>query len=231
MSQKLIQPNQIVTSQMCHFGPLHEKRYEIEKLLIDLPIQTGDVLYRASNAKGPLGLPFSKIVALLSKSVYSHAAIAISVNGKPFVLEINDQGTLLYRMIDWIETTYTGEFSVYRYKKINEDLQEALKYEIEDVLAKDPEYDFTFDDPEKFYCTESVAVIYSRVGLNIFKGSKIKDVVPLPIYYVIRLGNFFMKMFDPRVGLPFKNELFFVGNKNHGMMSSPEMKEVFHYAL
>ena len=115
---ELEEANQLVTAQMFEFGQLHEKRYEIEKILKLLPIQTGDILYRRGNAKGPFGLPFSRLISLLSKSDYSHAAMTFMVNGYPFVLEINDQGTLLYRMIDWLDMSYTGNFSVYRYKDI-----------------------------------------------------------------------------------------------------------------
>ena len=223
---ELEEANQLVTAQMFEFGPLHEKRYEIEKILKLLPIQTGDILYRRGNAKGPFGLPFSRLISLLSKSDYSHAAMTLIVNGYPFVLEINDQGTLLYRMIDWLDMSYTGNFSVYRYKGINEELKEDIKMEIEKFLDADPEYDFTFSDPNKFYCTESVVVIYDRVGVKLIEPSKIKDVVSLPVYVILKIGSAIFSLFS-EASLPFNKGLYFVGNEDQGMISSKETFEIY----
>lgn len=44
-------------------------------------IMTGDVLYRKSDALGPFCIPFSKLVAILTKSLYSHASIVVKENG------------------------------------------------------------------------------------------------------------------------------------------------------
>lgn len=94
-------------------GPLYNKRFAIVET-IKRDMRSGDILYRYSDAKGPLGLPFTRIVANVTKSEYSHAAILFIENGEPHVLEINDQGTLRYRLLDWIDTCYGDNFSVYR---------------------------------------------------------------------------------------------------------------------
>lgn len=217
-----------VAALMFEFGPLHEKRYEIEELLKKTGLQTGDILYRASNAIGPLGIPFSKLVARLTHSEYSHAAIVQVVNNEYFVLEINDQGTLFYRMIDWLDTCYTASFAVYRLKEIDAGLRGKINKQIEKILMDDPDYDFSFSDPNKFYCTESVAYIYQQVGIQLVEPQKIKDVVNPAIYWILRIGSFFIGLFS-EASLPFTEKLYFVGNEKHGLMSSDKTQRIFHY--
>lgn len=208
-----------VVAQMFDFGPLHESRYEIMEKLKNIKLQTGDILYRASNALGPLGIPFSRLVARATKSIYSHAAIVLMMNGNEYVLEINDQGTLLYRMIDWLDTCYTKEFSIYRLKEFDDTLISKIEEQIQKVLQDDPDYDFTFSDPDKFYCTESVAVIYQRVGIQLVEPDKIKDIVPTYIYYILRIGSWISGCIS-NATLPFNVGVYYVGNSEKGMMSS-----------
>lgn len=206
-------------TEMFDFGPLHEQRHEIEQALKLLPLQTGDILYRASNAKGPLGLPFSRLVARATKSDYSHAAIVLMQNEEIYVLEVNDQGTLKLRFIDWLDTCYTKHFSVYRLKEINQLIIDLLEKEIRQVLKNDPDYDFNFSDPDKYYCTESVALIYERIGHPLIKPQLIKDVVSPLIYYILKTGSWLFSLFS-ETSLSFNQPLYFVGNEQHGMMSS-----------
>ena len=174
---------------MYGFGPLHQRRFEIVEQLKYLPIKTGDIFYRASNAKGPLGLPFSRIVARLTKSKYSHAAMALMEDGVPYVLEINDRGTLKYRLIDWIDTCYTNELSIYRLKNLTEEIKDDIETEMRKVLKDDTDYDFTFSDDKKYYCTEVVAVIYNKIGIELIKPELIKDVVSKWSYFLLKVGN------------------------------------------
>ena len=218
-----------VDALMFEFGPLHDQRYEIEKILLDLPLKTGDILYRASNALGPLNIPFSRIVADLTDSPYSHAAIALIVNNTPFVLEINDQGTLLYRMIDWLDTCYTSEFSVYRLKDRVDELKPEFEKQIKKILMDDPDYDFKFADPNKYYCTECVASIYEKIGVKLWEPMLIKDVVSPTMYWLLKVGNFAIGLFSDQCSLPFNEKMYFVGNEKKGMASSPLTYCVLHY--
>jgi hypothetical protein len=198
-------------------GPLYNRRFAIVDT-IKRDMRSGDILYFYSDAKGPLGLPFTRIVANVTKSEYSHAAILFIENGEPHVLEINDQGTLRYRLLDWIDTCYGDNFSVYRLKDIDDHKEESLLTEIHKILNDDPDYDFTFSDDKKYYCTESVAVIYKEaLGVDL-PSYFIKEVVPTWTYYVLRIGVFLFSFLG--TSLPFDRKMYFVGNEQQGMMSS-----------
>jgi hypothetical protein len=205
-------------------GPLYNKRFAIVET-VKRDMKSGDILYRYSDAKGPLNLPFTRIVANITKSEYSHAAILLVENGNPYVLEINDQGTLRYRLLDWIDTCYGDNFSIYRLKDLDDEQELKLSLEIQAILEKDPDYDFTFEDPDKFYCTESVIVIYERaLGIKLDDGYFIKDLVPYWMYILLRAGSYLFSFFG--TSLPFNERLFFVGNNERGMMSSELTKLV-----
>ena len=99
-------------------GPLYKKRFDIVNQ-IKSDMKSGDILYRYSDAKGPLGLPFTRMVADITKSEYSHSAILFIDHGEPCVMEVNDEGTLEYRLLDWIDTCYGTTFSVFRLKDLD----------------------------------------------------------------------------------------------------------------
>lgn len=200
-------------------GPLYHERFAIVDL-VKQNMRSGDILYRASDAKGPLGLPFTRLVASATNSEYSHAAIMFVENGEPNVLEVNDQGTLRYRLLDWIDTCYGKTFSIYRLKDLNEVKEDLLLKEIYKFLDEDPDYDLTFSSDDKYYCTESVIEIYRRaLNLELDPGSLIKDVVAPWKYYLLRGGSEIFSIFG--TSLPFDKRLYFVGNEKRGMMSSP----------
>lgn len=198
-------------------GPLYNRRFEIVNT-IKRDMRSGDILYRYSDAKGPLGLPFTRIVSNITKSEYSHAAIMFVDNGQPYVLEINDQGTLRYRLLDWIDTCYGDNFSVYRLKDLDDQKESALLNEIHKMLEEDADYDFTFSNDNKYYCTESIAKIYKEALGVEFPSYFIKEIMPTLNYYVLRVGVFFFSFLG--TSLPFDRKMYFVGNEQQGMMSS-----------
>lgn len=210
------------------FGPLHDSRREIDQILRKLPLKTGDILYRASNAKGPLGLPFSRLVSAITNSPYSHAAIVLMEENEPTILEVNDQGTLKLRLIDWLDTCYTEEFSVYRLREIDDDLRDKIAHEIHKIFSDDPDYDFTFSDPNKFYCTEAVSYIYAKVGMPLVEPETIKEVARPAVYWILKTGSWLFSLFSD-TALNFDQKMYYVGNTEKGMMSSIKTYEVYRH--
>jgi hypothetical protein len=210
------------------FGPLYDNRKSILNYLKSIPLQTGDILYRFSDAKGPFNLPFGTLVARFTKSVYSHAAIVLMEKNEIYVLEVNDQGTLKYRMLDWLDACATKEFSIYRLKDIDEVSIYKLEVEIRNILETDPSYDFSFSDPDKLYCTESVALIYERAGVKLVEPQYIKEVVNSFQYLVLAIGNWIISTFSD-CKLPLDQKCYFVGNEKQGLMSSKKTKLVYHF--
>lgn len=204
---------------MFDFGPLYKNRKEIAQKVKEIGIQNGDIFFRSSNAKGPFGLPFSRLVAFFTRSDYTHASVAVVEEDGIYLLEVNDRGTLKYRLIDWLDTCYSGKFSIHRLLDAPEGIEEKLENEIRKILKNDPDYDFTFQDPDKFYCTESVAHIYQQVGIQLVEPEYIKDIVPKWFYYILVVGNWFFAKFS-QASFPLDRKLYYVGDSDHGLMSS-----------
>lgn len=186
-------------------------------------IKTGDVLYRKSEAMGPLCIPFSKLVAVLSKSSYSHASIIIKEDGFTNVLEVGEDRIIKLPLEKWECLCVGNVYSIYRLKEGVD--AERVAEEINKIFEEQPEYDYTFDNPDKLYCTESVVKIYERAGYSdIFVPMEIKEVVSFWFLCILRPINWLLRLFAGK-GMS-RKPLYFVGNEEHGMMSSTKMYKV-----
>lgn len=208
-------------------------RFIAHKLYKDIA-QTGDILFRKSDARGPLGLPFMRIVARLTKSEFTHAAVVyINGLGEIKVFEVTDVGTLDLRFIDWLEFCLDKTFEVYRLK---DQISHGKKLEIEQnimaYLDHDMSYDYSFVDKDKFYCTESVASVYELSGFTLCQPRSIQEVCGPLVSKLVRIGNkFYSWLCGGLASLPDDGKFYFVGNPdNGGLMASPLLTRVFRYA-
>lgn len=208
--------------------------------------QTGDILFRCSDGRGPLGIPFMKWVAKYTQSHYTHAAILTIRDGLPWVLEITDTGTFLYRFIDWMTFVPGGDFSLYRMSQPLSALEKlTLNQAIDWWLAKDASYDTGFDDENKVYCTENVCAIYAAIGVTLQRPMTIKDIVKSyidenvkgPKWYLharlvllvemLKFGNYVCKKLSKgEYGIPLDTPLYFVGNERRGMLACKSLKKI-----
>lgn len=207
-------------------GVLHKYRFKIVKALQALPVKAGDIFYRHSNAYGPCGLPFSKLVGKLSRSKFTHATVALPEGKEIWMMEVNELGTWKMRLIDWLELVHTRNLRVYRLKNYNTDIEQKFIQEINRILELDPEYDFNFSSDDKLYCTESVAAVYQNVGHPLVEPEYLKDLLPPIAYQIIYWGN---KVYYKLTGcsMPFDKPLYYVGNEKKGMMSSPHTELIY----
>ena len=181
-------------------------------------IITGDILVRAGDAKGPFGLPFSKLVKLCTNSQYSHASIAFNEFGAIYVLETTAKGTFKSSLKDWMKSCSEGTFAVYRSHQIN---QKKVKEEIYKVIKKHPAYDYTFDDDNKYYCVELVVDILMKSGMEVAPPKLVREVLPWWGYYFIFYPINLLSGYITHQKFPTDKPLYFVGNKNQGLLSSP----------
>lgn len=210
------------------YGPLHAKRFEIVEALKSIPLQTGDILYRQGDARGPLNLPFSKLVTHLTKSKYSHASMVIMEGTEPFVLEIGENGTLELRLIDWLDQSVTSDLMVSRIKGLTPEAIKEIEKEMRIILEADADYDYTFLEEDKFYCTESVNYIAEKVGYPIFEPELIEDVVSPFSLKLFKTGNFFFKLCSGYC-IPFDKKFYYIGNEKRGMMSSKALSIIYSH--
>jgi len=211
-------------AQLFKAGPLHETRHEIVANLKQMGIKTGDIFCRLGQS-GFLGIPFEKLVAKLTKSEYSHASVAFVKDDEIYMLEINDMGTLIIRLIDWIDYCATNNFSIYRLP-LNQIQEFSIENAIQEFANNDPDYDFSFsEDVVKFYCTKSVACIYKQAEIPLAEPVLLKSILSIYSYWIIAPINYLISKLAG-VGLPLNGKVYFVGNKQQGILSTPNIELV-----
>lgn len=209
-------------------GPLYEKRKLIMAELKSLPLQTGDIFYNGSNVRGPLGIPFGKLIQLFTKSKYSHATMTLVENDEYYAIDVSDYGARKLRMIDWFDNWLVEDFCVFRFKENK--IEDKIKFEkaIYTFLEEDPDYDFNFTNPNAYYCTESVKRICGEVGYDLEGAYLVKDIVPKWFYPILLFGSMITKIVS-NASLPTTTPISIVGNEEKGMMSSKLTKKILAY--
>jgi hypothetical protein len=186
-------------------------------------IRTGDILVRAGNAKGPFGLPFSKLVQICTKSKYSHASIAFLEFGSVYLLETNENGTSRSTLKDWIEGSTDGHYAVYRSYQIN---QKKVKEEIYKKIKERPLYDYRFNDDNKYYCVELVVDILKKSEVEIAPPKLPREVLPWWAYYFLFYPiNYIIGKLTNQC-FPTDIPLYFVGNEKSGLISSDTLSKI-----
>lgn len=210
------------------YGPLHEKRHAIVADMSKLPIRTGDVFFRTGNEKF-LGIPFSQLVAKLSRSRFSHASMALVDKDGISLVEVSNEDTLQLRLIDWLDLCYSPDIAVYRpvgsYPKAENVIRE--------FLAIDPQYNYMFQtwvrDRTRFYCTESAAYMMEHFGVpRTFDPKRIRDILPWHAYLPFLVGNWLVSLLTGgHVHMPTRERLYFAGDASRGILSSPYLAQVY----
>lgn len=209
-------------------GPLYERRKEILRLLQEVPLQTGDIVYSASNATGPLGIPFGSLIQTFTKSPYSHATLILRESDEIYAIDVSDWGTRKLRVVDWFDNWGTTDFCVVRLVNIDKTMSGCLADSINAFLRDDPSYDFNFDDVNAYYCTEAVAAMLGRCGVDLGGAFLIKDIVPSWFYPLLVAGSWLTKVLT-NSSLPTNRPIHIVGNEKKGMLASEKTKMIFEY--
>lgn len=215
---------------MFKHGPLYGNRFEIVSAMEGLPLETGDIVYSASDAKGPLGIPFGRLIQRFTRSEYSHATMILREGGESYAIDVSDWGTRKLRVIDWFDNWEATSFCVVRFRDKTPDMERCLTESILGFLKDDPSYDFNFDDPTAFYCTEAVKHMCSKCGLDLGGEFLVKEIVPGWFYALILAGNFVTKLLS-KASLPTDRPIAVVGNEERGMLASPLTRKIFEYEL
>jgi hypothetical protein len=209
-------------------GPLYARRKQIVEKLQKIPLQTGDIVYSASDVAGPLGIPFGKLIQTFTKSPYSHATLILVENGEYYAIDVSDWGTRKLRVVDWFDNWHMTDFCVARLIKDDKETIGCMEKGIRSFLELDPSYDFNFNDPANYYCTEAVTTIFSNCGIDLGGAYLVKDIVPYWFYTLILIGNVLTKIFT-NSSLPTTIPISIVGNSKKGMLASDLTQVIFEY--
>lgn len=204
------------------------KTQQLSELMTQIPIETGDIFFRASRIMRGF-IPFGKIVMWLTNSNYSHAAIAIIENETLYLVEANDSGCIKTDFKTWLGTCKTEDFAIYRKLERDYGFTTRVILATTEFLQLNTSYDFSFGDDTKFYCTETIEWIYDKLGVTLDSGTTIKEMYSLITLNLLIRPLLFIYYLVTGYKISVDKKMYFVGNKKQGLMSSKLLGQVYKF--
>jgi hypothetical protein len=185
-------------------------------------LRDGDILFRRGDAKLLRGhFPFSRFIANVSGSQFSHTGIAAIENGEPVVYDTTKAGVRRQPFAVWILDN-VGPFGV---KRVRPEYQayvpRALKF-CRDVYEQQAPFDYDLSvDDKAFYCVEMSEKAYRNNGLPLAEPVRLGDMENITRFPICVMA--FLKISNLQLDQP----VFFPGNERHGIWSSAHLMTVY----
>lgn len=182
----------------------------------------GDIVFRRADARVLFGrFPFSRFIANVSGSQYSHTGIIAIEKGEPVVYDTTKAGVRRQPFGVWMLDN-AGPFGV---KRVRPDRKAhavaAVRFCRQAFEQQVPfDYDFELDD-QALYCVEMTEKAYRSSGLELSKPVRLGDMerateYPVCIFVFMQLSN-----------LTLEQSVYFPGNERHGIWSSRHLVTIY----
>lgn len=193
----------------------HQIRDTIEFLL-----EPGDLIFRQGEAQVAGSINFSKFVAQLSDSDFSHVVLVQRVDTEALIIDVSIQGLQRYYLIDWLMEGRKN-IVVKRLKSEYRKYIPTILNVAEKIIIEDPLYDEYFqENNDTFYCIEAVDYCFRKAGLPLADKIPINQLpnysdfcILLPVVALIR-------------NLDLSTPVAVAGNDKIGLFSSPHLETV-----
>jgi hypothetical protein len=184
-------------------------------------LRDGDILFRRGDAKLLRGhFPFSRFLANVSGSQFSHTGIVAFENGEPVVYDTTKAGARRQPLSVWVLDN-VGPFGVKRVKPGYQAYAARAVAYCRDLFQKQApfDYDLSIDD-RAFYCVEMTEKAYRANGLPLAEPLRLGDMenitrFPICVMVFLKISN-----------LSLEQLVFFPGNERHGIWSSDRLVTV-----
>jgi hypothetical protein len=185
-------------------------------------LKPGDVLFRRGDARLLGGLfPFSRFIANVSGSPYSHVGTLVIEDGEYVVYDTTKAGVRRQPFKVWVLDT-VGAFGVKRLKpKYRDRIPKVIEY-LHAVYEKQVPFDYELSvDDRELYCVEMAEKAFRHAGLVLSEPVILADMENINQFPLCVLG------FTNLTTLKLDQAVFFPGNERHGIWSSPLLETVF----
>lgn len=185
-------------------------------------LKDGDILFRRGDAKLLRGhFPFSRFIANVSGSPFSHTGIAAVEDGEPVVYDTTKAGVRRQPFAVWILDN-AGPFGVKRVKPEHGAYATRAVAFCRDAYRKQVPFDYELsDDDRALYCVEMSEKAYRNNGLPLADPLKLGDMENIARFPLCVMG--FLQVSH----LNLEQLVFFPGNDRHGIWSSPHLTTVY----
>jgi hypothetical protein len=184
-------------------------------------LRDGDILFRRGDAKLLHGyFPFSRFLANLTGSQFSHTGIAAIENGDPVVYDTTKAGVRRQPFCVWILDN-AGPFGVKRVKPGYQPYAARAVSYCRDLFQKQAPFDFDLSiDDKAYYCVEMTEKAYRNNGLPLAEPVRLGDMeniteFPVCVFVFLKISSLDLEQF-----------IYCPGNERHGIWSSSHLTTV-----
>ncbi len=185
-------------------------------------LKDGDLLFRRGDARILGGFfPFSRFIANISGSQFSHIGTVVIEDGEPVVYDTTKASVRRQPLKVWVLDN-TGAFGVKRLKPAYRDrIPKVVKY-LHSVYQKQVPFDYELSvDDRELYCVEMAEKAFRHAGLVLSEPVVLADMENINQFPLCVLG------FTSLTSLKLDQAVFFPGNDRHGIWSSPLLEMVY----
>jgi len=185
-------------------------------------LHDGDILFRRGDARLLAGFfPFSRFIANVSGSAFSHTGIVAIENGQPFVYDTTKASVRRQSLGVWVLDN-VGPIGVKRLKPAYHDhVSKVLDY-CRQTFRNQVPFDFGLGlGDDELYCVEMTEKAFRAAGLKLSDPVRLgemenADKFPIAIF-----------CFSTFTDLRLDQAVYFPGNERHGIWSSPLLETVY----
>lgn len=185
-------------------------------------LRDGDVLFRRGDARILGGwFPFSRFIANISGSQFSHVGTVAIEDGEPFVYDTTKASVRRQPFRVWVLDN-TGAFGVKRLKaEHRSQIPKVLEY-LHKVYQEQVPFDYELSvDDRALYCVEMAEKAFRHAGLKLSDPVRLADMENINQFPICVFG------FTSLTSLTLDQAVFFPGNERHGIWGSPLLEQVY----
>lgn len=178
-------------------------------------LRDGDIVFRRGDARLLFGhFPFSRFLANVSGSAFSHTGIVAIEAGEPVVYDTTKEGVRRQPFYVWVLDN-AGPFGVKRLRPEYAGYAPKALAFCRNLYQLQPPFDYDLNpDDSAYYCVEMSDKAFRSSGLPLAEPVQLGDMENIQEFPVLVFA--FLQVSDLKLDLP----VYFPGNDRHGIWSS-----------
>lgn len=190
-------------------------------------LRTGDIVFRRGDAHVLFGyFPFSRFIANVNNSEYSHTGVVVVEDGEPFVYDTTKLGVRRQPFAVWT-LDITGSFGLKRLRPEFHDRIPQVVDWVHQVYRDQVPFDFNLRlDDDALYCVELTEKAFRAAGLPLSEPVMLGDMERASEFPLCIFGLWYASRLALETPLDLQQGVYFPGNERHGIWASPHLETV-----
>lgn len=190
-------------------------------------LHTGDIVFRQGDAHVLFGyFPFSRFIARVNNSEYSHTGVVVVEDDGPVVYDTTKLGVRRQPFAVWT-MDIVNAFGLKRLRPELRDRIPVIVDWVHDVYQRQVPFDYNLRlSDDALYCVELTEKAFRAAGLVLSEPVMLGDMERAEEFPLCMFGLWYASqlVLDPPLDL--QQAVFFPGNERHGIWSSPHLETI-----